>query len=105
MKPVFEELYRRAVIMKVSRYVGHDGYTNRAAWSRRIRKYNLKNIALINCPILGDEGTKAVVELLKFNTSVTHLTLQHCNIGDEGAKAIGEVLKLKKISWSPFISV
>ena len=42
---------------------------------------------------IGDEGTKAIGEALKVNTSLGAIHLSDNNIGDEG-KAIGEALKV-----------
>ena len=44
------------------------------------------------CNNFGDWGANVVAELLKSNTSVTHLTLSENSIGEEGGKAIGKAL-------------
>ena len=48
---------------------------------------------------IGDEGTKAIGEALKVNTSLTHIDLCENNIGDEGKRAIGEDLLAIEINF------
>jgi hypothetical protein len=56
-------------------------------------KYN-KSITVLNLASnnISDEGTKALAVALKYNTTITKLVLARNKIGNEGAKAIAEAI-------------
>ena len=51
---------------------------------RLVMKWQRQSVYSNNLPDNGDEGTKAIGEASKVNTSLTHIDLCENNIGDEG---------------------
>jgi len=54
---------------------------------------SVTEVKLYNNKEIGDEGTKALAEALKVNTTLKLLDLQVCGIGDDGAVALAEALR------------
>lgn len=58
------------------------------------RMAGLRRITANSNPLLGDKGVQALADVLRDDLWVKAVDLHHCGIGEEGAKALLEILKI-----------